>query len=114
MRRFASLGLFAALVLAAVGLAQHWQERATVQVLTQQARPGDIVMYTTTECPYCAQARRWMTQRDVPYTECNISVSPACQQAYEQLRAVGVPTLVVKGQRQTGFDAERVARAVAR
>ena len=99
------LGL-AALAGALFGLAQlagHWQQRAVGERVAQAA-PGDIVMYTTTDCPYCAQARAWFGEHGVAYTECNTTVDAACRTAFDRL----------KGQRQVGFQPERVAQALER
>jgi glutaredoxin len=111
-------GLLGLVVLAAglLGLSQLaglWHARALGQRVAQAA-PGDIVMYTTTDCPYCAQARRWFGEHGVVYSECNTSVDAGCRAAFDRLAAPGVPTLVVKGQRQVGFQPERVAQALQR
>ena len=110
------LGLLAtaAVVLGGSQLVGAWHERGVGQRAAEGASPGDIVMYTTTDCPYCAQAREWFGQHGVAYTECNTTVDAACRAAYEKLAAPGVPTLLVKGQRQVGFQPERVARALER
>ncbi|WKB54240.1 glutaredoxin family protein [Eleftheria terrae] len=111
LRSLLGLLLTAWAVLWAVQLAQNGADREAASVLAEQARPGDIVMYTTSDCPYCAKARAWLQAHEVSHTECNIERSPACRQAFEALRSAGVPTLVVKGRRQVGFDPQRLARA---
>lgn len=109
------LGL-AAVAAVAVGLTQWlgaWHERGLGERVAKAGR-GDIVMYTTTDCPYCAKAREWFGAHGVAYTECNTTVDAACRAAFEKLAAPGVPTLVVKGQRQVGFQPQRIAQALER
>ena len=36
----------------------------------------------------------------------------ACAEAYRRLTAPGTPTLLVRGERQVGFSAKRVAQAL--
>ena len=114
VRSLLGLGATAVAVLGASQLAGTWHERGLGQQVAEAARPGDIVMFTTSDCPYCAQARKWFGEHRVAYSECNTTVDAACLAAYEKLAAPGVPTLVVKGQRQVGFQPERVAQALAR
>jgi len=99
-----SLWALAALVLAvsvASPLARQWQDQRTGSALAALARPGDIVMLSSVTCTYCAQARAWFTARF-------IELDAACAQRYRALMAPGTPTLLVRGQRQVGFSAERV------
>ena len=113
-RSLLGLAALAAAVLGATQLIGAWRERGLGQRVAEGAAAGDIVMFTTSDCPYCAKAREWLGQHRVDYTECNTTVDAACLAAYEKLAAPGVPTLVVKGQRQVGFQPERVARALER
>lgn len=70
------------------------------------ARAADkLVMYTTTHCPYCAEARAWLKKNKVAYRECNTDVSAACSEQLERLGAGGVPTLVYGKHMQVGWDA---------
>jgi glutaredoxin len=73
----------------------------------------DVVIYTTTECPYCAQAKAWMTQYGFAYTECNTEVSESCADELDKLGGVGVPYLVVRGhQMKDGFDSDEFVAAL--
>jgi glutaredoxin len=47
-----------------------------------QIKSGDIVMYSTTECAYCTEAKSWLTQNGFAFTECNMSIDPRCQQEF--------------------------------
>jgi glutaredoxin len=110
-----SLWVLAALVLAvsvASPLARQWQDQRTGSALAALAQPGDIVMLSSLTCTYCAQARAWFTAQQVPFSECFIERDTACAERYRALMAPGTPTLLVAGQRQVGFSAERVLQAL--
>jgi glutaredoxin len=98
-----------------VGL-QWWtgrSQRAIGDELAAAARPGDIVMLSSEQCVYCTSARRWFEKHRVSFSECFIERDAACANAYQAQGAPGTPTLLVRGERQVGFNAERVALALA-
>ncbi|UZD55912.1 glutaredoxin family protein [Caldimonas aquatica] len=113
LREVVSLALIAAVVLGGASVASHYHEQRLAQRMAA-AQPGDIVMFSTTECPYCAKARVWLDEHRVNFTECNLSVSQACRQAFERLGGRGVPTFVVQGQVRSGFDPAWIAGALGR
>jgi hypothetical protein len=103
------------LVLVVWGVQLAWQdwigERLAAQVAAS-ARPGDIRMVSSSTCRFCAQARVWFTAHHVPFSECFIERDADCAAQYAALLAPGTPVLLVRGQRQVGFSAERVAAAL--
>ena len=79
-----------------------------IQALAATVKAEDVVMYTTTECGYCHQAKAWLQQNGFAFTECNMSVSRTCQQEFAAYKAVGTPFLVVRGERMdNGFDSDQ-------
>jgi glutaredoxin len=78
-----------------------------LQALAASVKPGDVTIYTTTTCPYCAQAKGWMSQYGFAYSECNVETSMDCARRMESLGGVGVPFLTVKGHSmKNGFDSD--------
>jgi glutaredoxin len=74
---------------------------------------GDVVIYTTTECPYCAQAKAWMAQYGFRFTECDAEVREDCADELDRLGGVGVPYLIVRGHHmKDGFDSDEFASAL--
>lgn len=90
----------------------EWQARRLGQQVAQAARPGDIDMLSSDTCPYCDAARAWFTRHGVPVRECFIERDAACAARFAALRSPGTPVLVVRGERQVGFSAKRVAEAL--
>jgi glutaredoxin len=108
------IGLVA--VVAAVALATQWfgdrRQQALGDEIARLAQPGDIRMVSSLTCPFCTEARLWMERHGVPFDECFIERDDACEATYEALPTQATPTLVVRGQVQTGFRAERVLEAL--
>ena len=99
-----------------VAVAAQWAgDRARAglgEQVAQLAQPGDIRMISSLACPSCTTARMWFQQHAVPFEECLIERDAACAAAFEALPVRATPTLFVRGQLHTGFDAERVLRAL--
>jgi glutaredoxin len=76
------------------------------------ARPGDIRMLSSVSCIFCLKARQYLTEHRIPFEECLIERDAACLADYKRLGASGTPTLLVRGQRQLGFDPQRVTSAL--
>jgi glutaredoxin len=76
------------------------------------ARAGDIRMLSSVSCVFCKKARQYMTEHRIPFDECLIERDPVCLADYQRLGASGTPTLLVRGQRQLGFDPLRVTAAL--
>jgi glutaredoxin len=112
VRRIAPLVLLVAAGWLGVQLIERNGSERIGRELAAQAKPGDIVMLSSDTCEYCKQARAWFKQHHVAYAECSIERDPACRAVYDRLQSPGTPMLLVRGQRQVGFSAERVALAV--
>lgn len=100
------------IALAAWVLLQSWQSynaRQSAVSLAALAKPGDIVMLSSETCAYCKSASRFMTQHQIPFSECFIETDAACAESYRVQQSPGTPTLLVRGQRLIGFDPERIA-----
>lgn len=98
---------------------QWWQAQQQSQALADVLRrqpvlASDVLMYTTSTCPYCAQARNWLSQNRVPFTECNVERESPCLAEYERQGAPGVPLMQVRGAWHLGFDAQWVVLVLQR
>ena len=111
-RRVVPLILFALAMWLGVQLLQGASGERLGKELSAQARPGDIVMLSSLTCIPCAEARVWLTEHKVAFSECFIERDADCAARFDALQSPGTPTLLVRGQRQIGFSAERVAQAL--
>jgi glutaredoxin len=81
--------------------------------LATSTGPGDVVMFTTSTCPYCKQAASWMSQYGFAFTECNTETHAACAQTFQSYGGNGVPYLVVKGHHmKNGFNSDEFLEAL--
>ena len=83
------------------------------EALRELARPGDILMLSSTTCVFCKRASAWLQEQQVPHRECFIERDAACLAEYQARGARGTPTFVVRGQTVLGFDPQRL-RAILR
>lgn len=103
-----SLVVIVAVVLGLSTLARGWQTRSDGEALRERVQPGDLLMLSSTTCPYCTKAREWLTEQRVPHRECFIETDAACASEFRARGAIGTPTLVVRGQTVVGFDRTRL------
>lgn len=73
---------------------------------------GGVIMYCTPWCSDCRNARAWLKEHHIPYTEVDISVNP---KAARQVRAWAsgnetTPTFEIDGTIVVDFDASKLAK----
>lgn len=81
-----------------------------VQPEDVQLPHGGIVMYCTAWCPDCKRARRWLGERNLPYTEVDITRTPGAE-AQVKRWANGnaiTPTFDIDGEIVVDFDEARL------
>ncbi len=93
--------------------------RSSMQALADTVRPGDVTMYSTTECGYCTQAKSWLNQYGFAFTECNMSNVERCDTEFRELGGTGTPFLVVQRGEKTyrmrnGFNSEEFLALLAK
>ena len=112
LSRFGSLAFVLLLVWGGTQALQWWSARQLGADASAHARPGDIQMISSLNCVYCAKARAWFTQQNIPFSECMVERDAACAAQYRALLAPGTPVIVVRGQPQVGFSAQRIEAAL--
>ncbi|GAA3957172.1 glutaredoxin family protein [Allohahella marinimesophila] len=100
------------LVLAIV-VYQHWD---TVQELLRPppamaADPGEVILYATSWCSYCAQTRHLLDREGVEYLEYDIETSAEGLEKFKALGGRGVPVLQVDNSVVYGYS-ERKMKAL--
>ncbi len=112
-----SIAVLVLLVLG-VGAANQWwvgrHQSGLGESMAALAQPGDIHMLSSQTCAICVETRWWLQRHHVRFTECTIETDSACAAQFEAVRAPGTPVLLVRGQPQLGFDAQRVIDALRR
>lgn len=84
-----------------------------LRAIAARVQPGDVVMYSTSECIYCVRAKQWLTEYGFAFKECNMSLSQQCEREFQSYGADGTPFLVVRGhQMKEGFDGREFLAAL--
>ncbi len=88
-------------------------DREELRRLASDLASDDVIMYSTTDCPYCADARAWFKEYDIPFTECDARQDTRCATELAGFGAAGVPYMIVAGNRLgEGFGSDRVVAAL--
>jgi len=94
------------------GPVQVRQAPGAAQTAAREA--GPVVMYSTSWCKYCAQARAYFAAQRVRYHEYDIETSTTAHAEFKRLGGRGVPLIVHGGQTMSGFSAKSFEALVAR
>ncbi len=84
-----------------------------LQALAATVKAGEIVMYSTPECTYCAQAKSWLNQYGFVFSDCNMRAEPRCEREFLSNGGTGTPYLIVRGHHlKNGFDSDEFLAAL--
>lgn len=65
----------------------------------------EILIYTTTICPYCIMAKRLLDKKGAPYTEINVDSKPGLrEEMMQKTRRRTVPQIYIGDLHVGGFD----------
>lgn len=72
-----------------------------------------VTVYTTTTCPYCDMAKRYLKENKIEYKEVNVQNDPkAATEMVEKSGQMGVPVLDINGEIIIGFDKDAIRKAL--
>ena len=70
---------------------------------------ANITIYSTPTCGYCRMAKQYLTSKNIPYTEVDVSLDQAKQQELiTKSGQFGVPVIDVGGKIIVGFDKRKL------
>ncbi len=65
----------------------------------------NIIVYSTPTCPYCHQAKSYLSQKGVTFTDKDVAADlPAREEMVKKSGQLGVPVIDVNGQIIVGFN----------
>jgi glutaredoxin len=73
-------------------------------LLAQAAPSKPVVMYATSWCPYCQQARNYFREQGIPYVEYDIEKDEEARRAYKNFGGKMIPVIFVGQRRMNGFS----------
>ena len=72
----------------------------------------DVVLYATSWCPNCANTRKFLKAKNIPYFEYDVDRSSEGQKQFKQLHGNGVPVILVKNTVIRGYNPNAILAAV--
>jgi len=76
----------------------------------QAVERKSVIMYATSWCGYCRQAREYFRANAIPYKEYDIEKSKRAAKAFKKLHGRGVPVILIGDKRMNGFRATTFER----
>lgn len=74
---------------------------------------ASVTIYSTPTCPYCKQAKQFLNDNEVAFTDIDVSTDASkAQEMIEKSGQMGVPVLDIDGEIIVGFDRERIAQTL--
>ena len=72
----------------------------------------DVLLYSTSWCPYCRKARTFLERANIPYQELDVEKSAIAYQQYEKISGRGVPVLHIGDKIIQGYNPEAMRAAI--
>lgn len=70
----------------------------------------NVSIYSTPTCPFCKQAKEFLKEKGVEFTNIDVSVDASkAQEMIDKSGQMGVPVLDIEGDIIVGFDREKIA-----
>ncbi|PYI57215.1 glutaredoxin family protein [Paenibacillus flagellatus] len=71
------------------------------------------IVYSSTNCHYCAQLKQYLTDQEIPYEERNIDTSDEYARELEAMGLMSVPVTVIGDMHILGLNPSRIKKALA-
>lgn len=64
----------------------------------------DIIVYSSDTCPYCTALKDYLKEKNVEFTEKNITKDMEARKELMNMGHMGVPVTIIENQEIVGFD----------
>lgn len=72
-----------------------------------------VIVYSTPTCPYCKQAKDFLKQNKIDFTEVDVAADEKkAQEMIEKSGQMGVPVIDIDGKIIVGFDKAEMKKAL--
>ena len=92
----------------------HTPSTKTTDDIYRNRRSDKVVMYTTSSCGYCAQARKHFIANNVSYVEKNITTSTQFDYEFKKIGGKGVPLIFMGDYQMSGFSVSGFSKKYAK
>ena len=90
------------------GLSESSYSKADEIKSKKQAKQKSVVMYSTSWCGVCKNARSYMQSNGIKFKEYDIEKNSNAHSKYKKLGGKGVPLITVGKNKMSGFSASRL------
>jgi len=74
---------------------------------------GNVIVYSTTTCPFCVMVKDWLKEKNVEYSDFNVGLDQEkAKEMMEKSGQMGVPVIDIEGEIIIGFDKPKLEAAL--
>lgn len=74
---------------------------------------ANVIVYSTSTCPYCVMAKDWLKQKKVEYEDINVGINQdKAKEMITKSGQMGVPVIDIDGEIIIGFDRPKIEAAL--
>ncbi|RHW76243.1 glutaredoxin domain-containing protein [Colwellia sp. RSH04] len=96
------------------GIEKYNEEPAFIQTNTQahfENTNNKVVIYTTQWCPYCKKAKKFLTEKNIAFTERDIELGDkTIDDLFASINSPGVPKIVIGNVIINGFNTQLITK----
>ena len=71
----------------------------------------NVLIYSTPSCPFCKQAKAFLSERGVPFADIDVAADAVkAQEMIQKSGQMGVPVIDVEGDIVIGFDRDKLVK----
>ena len=74
----------------------------------------DIILYTSSTCPYCTLAKEYLEEKGAEFVEKNVQKDTEARKELMAMGHMGVPVVVIDGEEIVGFDKSKMDLAISK
>nr|WP_300001650.1 glutaredoxin family protein [Tissierella sp.] len=73
----------------------------------------NVVVYTSSSCPYCTLAKDYLDDKGVEYSVKNVQKDPEARKELMAMGHMGVPVVLIGDEEIVGFDKSKIDLALS-
>ncbi|MDD9266150.1 glutaredoxin family protein [Paenibacillus sp. GCM10023248] len=74
---------------------------------------SNVIVYSSTNCPYCQQLKKYLTDQQVAYEERNIDLNDQYGQELHDMGLMSLPVTVIGEHKILGLNVTKLKKALA-
>ena len=72
----------------------------------------NVVVYSSSTCPYCTSVKEYLEEKDVDYLEKNVQQDKEARKELMAMGHMGVPVVLIEDEEIVGFDKNKIDLAL--